>query len=158
PTPAVSAVGSALPEPEEMTHCRRRPDFTMTLEAEAAPAGKPSVVGQDEDEDDDALLAFGVDIGMATPTPFGFAVAGMRGAGQAFVALLGEHTSQRVDLGELHGDAETPGLAVLGQRVLVALRSSDAAGFTLKLGSLAGPEASVVEWGYELSKLGKTVT
>jgi hypothetical protein len=47
---------------------------------------------------------------------------------------------------------------VLGQRVLVALRSSDAAGFTLKLGSLAGPEASVVEWGYELSKLGKTVT
>jgi hypothetical protein len=146
----------ALPEPEEVSHCRRLPELAMTLEADAAPAPKPPVAG--EDEDDDALLPFGVDIGSATPTPFGFAVAGMRGAGQAFVALLSERASRRVDLGELHGDAETPGLAALGERVIVALRSTDAAGFTLKLGSIAGPQGGAVDWGYELSKLGKTVT
>ena len=72
--------------------------------------------------------------------------------------LAGEHSSRRVDLGELHGDPETPALAALGSGVLVALRSTDAAGFTLKLGSVAGPGSAEVSWGYELTKLGKTVT
>jgi hypothetical protein len=103
-------------------------------------------------------LPFGVDVGAAVPTPFGFAVSGLRGEGQAFVALLREHGSHRIDLGELHGDAETPALAANGSRVIVALRSTDAAGFTLKLGSLADPASTAVAWGYELSKLGKTVT
>jgi len=127
----------------------------MTLEADAAP---PKAAQPGDDEDDDALLPFGVDIGAALPTSFGFAVSGLRGTGLAFVALLGQHGSQRVDLGELHGDAETPALAVAGSSVLVALRSTDAAGFTLKLGQLADAESASVAWGYELSKLGKTVT
>jgi hypothetical protein len=155
PSAGVSAVSSALAEPEEMTRCRRLADFGLTLEADAAPA-KRAETG--DDEDDDALLPFGVDVGAAVATPFGFAASGLRGTGQAFVALLGEHASRRVDLGELHGDAETPALAVAGSGLIVALRSTDAAGFTLKLGSIAGRDSTEVAWGYELSKLGKTVT
>lgn len=155
-TSAIPSMGAALPVAEEMTRCRRRPDFTLTLEAEA-PANKPPLDGQ-EDVDDDALMPFGVDIGTALSTPFGAAAAGIRGAGQAFVALLGERASRRVDLGNIHGDAETPSLALVGERLLVALRSSDAAGFTIKLGSIAGLESNSAEWGYELTKLGREVT
>jgi hypothetical protein len=155
PGESVSAVASALPQPEEMTHCRRLPDFGLTLEADAAPAKARQTA--EEDEDDDALLPFGVDIGGAVPTPFGFVTGGIRGAGQAFVALLSARAARRIDLGELHGDPETPSLAATGQRVLVALRSTDAAGFTIKLGRIGG-ESGAIEWGYELSKLGKTVT
>jgi hypothetical protein len=149
-------MASALPVAEEMTHCRHLPAPALTLEAEATPSSEKRPVSGD-DEDDDALLPFGVDLGAAVPTGTGFAVAGLRGGGQAFVALLADASSRRVDLGELHGDAETPAIAVAGERVLVALRSSDAAGFTIKLGSvpLAAGEA---EWGHELSKLGKSVT
>jgi len=154
--PATASIGAALPAPEEMTRCRRRPDFSLTLEADA-PASKP-LLDAEEDEDDDALMPFGVDIGAALATPYGAAAAGIRGAGQAFVALLGERASRRVDLGEIHGDAETPSLALVGERLLVALRSSDASGFTIKLGSIAGPESNSVEWGYELTKLGREVT
>jgi hypothetical protein len=155
PSAAPSQVASALPSPEEMTRCRRRPDYTLTLQPEAV-GEKPAESASDED--DDALLPFGVDVGTALPTPFGFAVVGMRGAGQAFAALLGARESRRVDLGQLHGDAETPGFTLVGERLIVALRSTDAAGFTIKLGSIAGAESSAVTWGYELSKLGKAVT
>lgn len=161
PTPAPSAApsiaASAPPSADEMTRCRRRPDYTLTLQPEAH-AEKPAETVPGEDEEDDALLPFGVDVGTALSTPFGFAVAGMRGEGEAFVALLAARESRRVDLGKLHGDAETPGLALAGERLIVALRSTDAAGFTIKLGSIAGAESSAVTWGYELSKLGKTVT
>jgi len=150
------SLGAALPVPEEMTRCRRRPDFSLTLEADT-PANKPPLDTQ-EDVDDDALMPFGVDIGTALSTPYGAAAAGIRGAGQAFVALLGERASRRVDLGDIHGDAETPSLALVGERLLVALRSSDAAGFTIKLGSITGLESNSVEWGYELTKLGREVT
>jgi hypothetical protein len=155
PSAVISAVSSSAPEPEEMTRCRRLADFGLTLEADALPAksAEPS-----DEEDDDALLPFGIDVGAAVATPFGFAASGLRGTGQAFVALLSEHASHRIDLGELHGDAETPALAVAGAGVVVALRSTDAAGFTLKLGSIAGAGSAEVSWGYELSKLGKTVT
>lgn len=151
--PAASSALAPAEDPAE-SHCRRLPGFELTLAADA-PSAKSAEA--QADEDDDALMPFGVDTGSAVASPNGFAVAGIRGAGQAFVALLGEQTSRRVDLGELHGDAETPALAALDERVLVALRSSDAAGFTIKLGSV--PLASGgVEWGYELSKLGKAVT
>jgi hypothetical protein len=152
----VSALASALPVAEEMTHCRHLAAPALTLEAEVTPSSEKRPATS-EDEDDDALLPFGVDVGTALPTPGGYAIAGLRGAAQAFVGLLGEGGSRRVELGELHGDAETPAIAVAGERVLVALRSSDAAGFTIKLGSvpLAAGDA---EWGYELSKLGKSVT
>jgi hypothetical protein len=123
----------------------------------AADKGRQVGEEPEEKEDDDALLPFGVDMGAAVPTTYGFAAAGLRGAGQAFVALLAERASHRVDLGELHGDAETPALAATGERVIVALRSSDAAGFTVKLGQVVGPEGAL-EWGYELSKLGKELT
>lgn len=148
-----SASASALPQPEEMTRCRRLPDLALTLEAPTL-AQKPDSE-PNEDEEDDALMPFGVDIGAAVSVPEGFVVAGVRGAGQAFLALVGERGARRVDLGELHGDVETPGLAAAGERPLVALRSTDAAGFTIKLGRLG---TSAVEWGPELSKLGKTVT
>jgi hypothetical protein len=138
--------------------CRRLPGFGLTLDAVvAAGSAKPAADAAD-DEEDDALLPFGVDIGAAVPLPSGFAVSGIRGAGQAFVALLGERASHRIDLGELHGDAETPAIAPIGEGLLVALRTTDAAGFTIKLGRVAGAEGSAVEWGFELSKLGKTVT
>lgn len=139
-----------------MTHCRHLPAPALTLEAEATPSPEKRAATGD-DEDDDALLPFGVDLGAALPTPTGFAIAGLRGASHAFVALLAEASSRRVDLGELHGDAETPAIAVAGERVLVALRSSDAAGFTIKLGSVP-LGAGEAEWGHELSKLGKSVT
>jgi hypothetical protein len=126
------------------------------LEAASAPAKQE--LAPDDDEGDSALLPFGVDVGAALPTPFGFAVAGIRGEGHPFVALLGERSSRRIDLGEIHGDPETPAIAAVGERLIVALRSTDAAGFTLKLGRIAGPESGNAEWGYELSKLGKTVT
>ena len=157
PGGAESQVASALPTPEEMTRCRRRPDYALTLQPDALAekAAEPPTI---EEEDEDALLPFGVDVGMALATPFGFAAVGVRGAGQAFAALLSARDSRRVDLGQLHGDAETPALAAMGERLLVAVRSTDAAGFTLKLGSIGGAESSVVTWGYELSKLGKAVT
>jgi hypothetical protein len=138
-----------------VTRCRRRPDFGLALET-SRPVAKPEE--PTEDEEDDALLPFGVDVGDAVPTPFGFAAAGIRGAGQAFVAVLGERSSRRVDLGELHGDAETPTVASYGESLLVAVRTTDAAGFTIKLGRVAGPESSAVEWGHELTKLGRSVT
>ncbi|HYP91086.1 MAG TPA: hypothetical protein VEQ59_23130 [Polyangiaceae bacterium] len=149
---------SALPAPEEVSVCQLRTDFGLSLEAPAPPAKKGEVDDPSDDEVDDALLPFGVDIGTALPTAFGFAVAGIQGTGQAFIALLGERASRRVDLGELHGEPETPGIAAVGERVLVALRTTDAAGFTIKLGSIAGLESNAAEWGYELTKLGKTVT
>jgi hypothetical protein len=163
PAPVPSAVpplpASALPSAEEMTHCRPRPGFALTLDAPAAAEKAAAAPADGEDEvDDDALMPFGVDIGAAVATPFGFAAAGIRGAGQAFVALLGARASRRIELGELHGDAETPALAALGEQVLVAQRTTDAAGFTIKLGRITGPESSVVEWGHELTKLGKSVT
>jgi hypothetical protein len=158
PTPSreMSAQPSALPMPEEMTRCRRLPDLALTLDAPAL-AAKPDAAAPGEDEDDDALLPFGVDIGAALSVPTGFAVAGVRGAGQAFVALVSERGSRRIDLGELHGDVETPALAAAGERLLVGLRSTDAAGFTVKLGRV-GVDGNAVEWGQELTKLGKTVT
>ena len=42
------------------------------------------------------------------------------------------------------------------ERVVVAVRTSDAAGFTLKLGQLQGAQGAI-EWGYEHAKLGKAV-
>ena len=167
PSAAAALVPSAPPSAEDVNgadgaplppQCRRLPGFGLTLEAPPLPKpakGKEQSAG---DEDDDALLPFGVDIGAAVPLPSGFAVSGIRGAGQAFVALLGEHAAQRIDLGELHGDPETPALAATGEGLILALRSTDAAGFTLRLGRVAGAQASAVEWGFELSKLGKTVT
>jgi hypothetical protein len=134
------------------------PTYGLTLEGDPVPADKGrQVAGDEQQEDDDALLPFGVDMGAAVPTTYGFAAAGLRGAGQAFLALLGERSSHRRDLGELHGDAETPALAGSGERVVIALRSSDAAGFTVKLAQVVGPEGAL-EWGYELSKLGKELT
>lgn len=169
PAPALSATPPAPPSalsPADdddgatgPARCRTRPGFGLTLDTVAPPAAKPppelSVEG---DEDDDALLPFGVDIGAALATPRGFAVAGIRGAGLAFVARIEERSSRRVDLGELHGDAETPALALAGDDVLVALRGTDAAGFTLKLGRVSAGVSSAVEWGFELSKLGKSAT
>jgi hypothetical protein len=171
PAPAPSAAVSALPPgsapaddgstPEgasPATRCRKLTGFGLTLDAVAPPGSAKPAADASGDEDDDALLPFGVDIGAAVPLPSGFAVSGLRGAGQAFVALLGERASHRIDLGELHGDAETPAIAPDGEGLLVALRTSDAAGFTIKLGRVAGAAGSAVEWGFELSKLGKTVT
>lgn len=156
PSGAPSAA-SSVTAVEEPSHCRRRSDFGLALEAPPAPVkkGEPA---ETDDEDDSELLPFGVDIGAALPTPFGFAVAGIEGEGRAFVALLAARASRRIDLGVVHGDPETPAVASIGERVLVALRSTDAAGFTLKLGSISGPESGAVQWGYELSKLGKSVT
>jgi hypothetical protein len=160
PAPAASATARSSAAPEaasEPSRCARLAAYSLTLESDPAPGLKGQPVTDGEDADDEALLPFGVDLGAAVPTTYGFAVAGLRGAGQAFVAVLGERASRRVDLGELHGDAETPALAGLGERVVVALRSSDAAGFTIKLGQLVGLEGGL-EWGAELSKLGKDVT
>jgi hypothetical protein len=174
PTPAESVSALALPSslaPSEEpspegesapTHCKQLPGFALTVDA-AAPtkSANPLPLADDagnQEEDDDTLLPFGVDIGAAVPTTAGFAVAGIRGAGMAFVALLDQHGGRRVDLGELHGDAETPALAAAGDDVIVALRSTDAAGFTLKLARLAATGSDQVQWGFELSKLGKTVT
>jgi hypothetical protein len=154
PSPAPSASFSALPQLEEPSRCRQLPGFSMTLSPEAVD--EPAEPQATEAGDDDALLPFGVELGTAVATPWGFAAAGIRGAGQAFVALVTEHDRRRVDLGVLHGDAETPALAAAGDDLLVALRSTDAAGFTIKLarvGREGGPT-----WGYELSKLGKSVT
>jgi len=171
PAPVPSSLVSALPSapaPAEdgsdgvapPAQCRQLPGYGLTLDAVATPApAKPAPERVEEgDEDDDALLPFGVDLGSAVATSSGFAVAGIRGAGLAFLARVSDHASLRIDLGELHGDAETPALAAAGDDVLVALRGTDAAGFTLKLGRVAGVAGSAVEWGFELSKLGKTVT
>jgi hypothetical protein len=149
---APSATPSALPPEEEPSACRQRPGLSLLLSADAAPPA-PSEPG--EAGDDEALLPFGVELGAALPIPSGFAIAGIRGASQPFVSLLREQGSRRVDLGELHGEAETPALAASAESVLVALRSTDAAGFTIKLGKIVG--AGGIEWGFELSKLGKSV-
>lgn len=152
--PAASSSAAEAPA-QEMTRCRKRPDLGLALDT---PALSPKPDSAAEDEEDEALLPFGVDVGTAVATPFGFAAAGLRGGGQAFVAVLGARASRRIELGELHGDAETPALAAQGESLLVALRTTDASGFTIKLGRIAGAESSAAEWGYELTKLGKSVT
>jgi hypothetical protein len=152
---APSAPPSSAAPPAEPTRCRRRSEVAVSLEAAPSALNEPA---PSEDEEDDELLPFGVDIGAARSTRFGFAVSGIRGQGRAFVTLLGERGAQQVDLGELHGDAETPAIAAVGEQLIVVLRSTDAAGYTLKLGSLALPQGSAVVWGSELSKLGKSVT
>jgi hypothetical protein len=139
---------------EQPSRCRRLPGWALSLDPEAqAPA--PAEHG--DAGDDEARLPFGVTTGGALTLRSGFAVAGIRGEGQAFVALLGEHQSRRVDLGQLHGDVEVPALAADGERVIVALRSSDAAGFTVKLGQIAAALGGV-EWGFELSQLGRAIS
>jgi hypothetical protein len=153
--PSASASAAAPPSSEPASQCRRLAAFALTLDASAGPEPKPSEA-LPEDEGDDALLPFGVDLGEAIATPAGFVVAGVRGAGQAFVAVLNAGDSRRVDLEELHGEPETPALASAGERTLVALRSSDAAGYTIKLGEIGA--AGNVSWGQELTKLGKSVT
>jgi hypothetical protein len=160
-SPAALAPGQDATMPDGVptpSQCRRLAGFGLTLDAVVAPGVAKPAAAPSGDEDDDARLPFGVDIGAAVPLPSGFALAGIRGAGQAFVALLGERASHRIDLGELHGDAETPAIVPNGEGLLLALRTTDAAGFTIKLGRVAGAEGSAVEWGFELSKLGKTVT
>ena len=105
PSALASAASSASPQPDteaEPSHCRHLPGFELTLAADAPPEAKRG--DPQEDEDDDALMPFGVDTGSAVAIANGFAVAGIRGAGQAFVALVGEQASRRVDLGELHGE------------------------------------------------------
>lgn len=156
--PSAQLEDATAPEGSAPSQCRGLSAYGLTLDAVVTPKAGKGATETPADEDDDALLPFGVDIGAAVPTPYGFAVAGIRGAGQAFVALLGEKAQQRIDLGELHGEAETPALAPLGEDLLVALRSSDAAGHTIKLGRVTGAAGSAVSWGFELSKLGKTVT
>jgi hypothetical protein len=152
--PSALLVGSALPTPEPASHCRRLSGPTLALEPETpAPARKPSA----EEEEDETLLPFGVDLGAAVALSRGFAVAGVRGEGQAFVALLGEQGSRRVDLGQLHGEVEPAALAAAPDGVMLALRSSDAAGYTVRLGRIAAA-AGGVEWGHELTKLGKLVS
>ncbi len=159
PAPAASASAGAPAAPSgapaATSRCRRLSAFALSAEGAPSPSTEEAPRG-DEGEDDDALLPFGVEVGQALPTTFGFAVAGLRGSGRAFLALLGER-SRTVELGALHGDAEPPALAVDRERVVVALRTTDAAGFALKLGQLSGAEGGI-EWGYERSKLGRTVT
>ncbi|HKY38554.1 MAG TPA: hypothetical protein VJN18_21570 [Polyangiaceae bacterium] len=151
--PSALPLGSALPMPEPVSHCRRLSGPTLTLEPDApVPAHKAGA----EEEEDEALLPFGVDLGSAVPLRSGFAVVGIRGQGQAFVALLGEPAPRRVDLGELHGEVQPPALVARAEEAIVALRSSDAAGYTIKLGKVRA--AGGVEWGHELSKLGKLVS
>ena len=163
PEPAASATppasGSAVLPPEQLSRCRRLTAPGLTIEPDApAPGRAPASLAEGDEEDDDAArLPFGVDTAAAVTLPSGFAVAGVRGAGQVFVALLGDAGSRRVDLGEVHGDVEAPAIAAAGERVLVALRSSDAAGFTLKLGQIAAASGGI-EWGAELGKLGKLVS
>jgi hypothetical protein len=154
PTPP-SASPSAAPAPEEVSRCRKGAELSL---ASDAPRPAPPADDAEADEEDDALLPFGVAIGDAVPTAFGFAAAGLRGAGQAFVALVSERGARRVELGELHGDAETPSIASHGDSVLVALRTTDASGFTIKLGRVDERDGSQVEWGYELTKLGRAIT
>jgi hypothetical protein len=131
--------------------------WALTLDPEAPAPGRAAPAQQGAGEDDEARLPFGVTTGSALALRSGFAVAGIRGEGQAFVAVLGERQSRRVDLGQLHGDVEVPALAADGERVIVALRSSDAAGFTVKLGQIAAAVGGVV-WGFELSQLGRAVS
>jgi hypothetical protein len=161
--PAAAASGAQLedgsaPEGSAPSQCRGLSGYGLTVDAVATSKAGKGATDVPADEDDDALLPFGVDIGAAVPMPYGFAVAGIRGAGQAFVALLSEKAQPRIDLGELHGEAETPALAPLGEDLLVALRSTDAAGHTIKLGRVTGAAGSAIAWGFELPALGKTVT
>lgn len=157
--PPPSGSSAALPGPEQLSRCRKLAAPGLTIEPDApAPGRAPASLAQADEEDEDAArLPFGVDTAAAVTLPSGFAVAGIRGAGQVFVALLGEAGSRRVDLGVVHGDVEAPALAAAGERVLVALRSTDAAGFTLKLGQIAAASGGI-EWGAELGKLGKLVS
>ncbi len=153
---ASAGAPAASARPAEPSRCRPLTSYALALQAPPLPAAAKQLAPAEEAEED-PLLPFGVDVGQAVPTSYGFAVAGLRGAGQAFAAILSERASRTVELGVLHGDAETPTIAAAGERVVVALRGSDAAGFTLKVGQIQGPNGSV-EWGYEHAKLGKEVT
>ena len=59
-------------------------------------------------EEDEALLPFGVDLGSAVTLPSGFAVAGIRGQGQAFVEIrvmkrdIGKPKGLRIAVARFH--------------------------------------------------------
>ncbi len=130
----------------------------MTLGAAPKPGGAPEPGPAGQEADDDALLPFGVELGGGIATSSGFALGGIEGGGNAFLVHLAERGSERVELGRVHGDPEAPAVTSAGERVVVVLGSSDAAGRTLKLGQWSHAAGASVEWGYEASKLGRAVS
>jgi hypothetical protein len=167
PAPEKRATAPASSREKQPARCRKLPGFELRLKGSATQAAaKPSIAEHepsDEPADDAsaaepandgaAALPFGIDIGGASATGSGFALAGLRGDA-AFVARLSASGSQVVELGRVHGDPEAPVVATAGERVLVVLPNSDAAGRTLRIGELS-PASASVSFGPDLTGLGR---
>lgn len=120
--------------------------------------GKASGAAKASGEDDDPELPFATAIGTAVALPSGFAVSGITardGGTEAFVAFVPQAGApgRTVFLGAVHGDPDPPLLAADGDRVLVGVENSDAAGRVIQLFRL-GPADDKAERGPELTGVG----
>jgi hypothetical protein len=120
--------------------------------------GSPSVRAKAPDEEEDPELPFATALGTAAALSNVFAVSGVSardGGTEAFVAFVPSDgkPGRTVSLGPVHGDPEPPLIAADGDRVLVAVESSDAAGRTVELYRLA-PTGDKPERGPEIIGVG----
>jgi hypothetical protein len=110
------------------------------------------------DEDEDPELPFATALGTAAALANVFAVSGVSardGGTEAFVAFVPSDgkPGRTVSFGPVHGDPDPPLIAADGDRVLVAVESSDAAGRVIELYRLA-PTGDKPERGPEIGDVG----
>jgi hypothetical protein len=112
-----------------------------------------------EDEEEDPELPFATAIGSAVALSDGFAAGGVSevdGRTQAFVAFvpLDGKPGHTVFLGAVHGDPDPPLVAADGERVLVAVETSDASGRLVELFRVP-TSGGKPERGAELTEVGE---
>jgi hypothetical protein len=139
---AVPSAGASAPAPAVSAPSSASPAGCRMLKAPALVIGDTNRPPKPSDEDDDPELPFAPAIGSAVALSSGFAVSGIAtkdGRMQAFVAFVpdGDRPGRTVFLGAVHGDPDPPLIAVEGDRVLVALETSDAGGGVVELYRLA---------------------
>ncbi|HYO98073.1 MAG TPA: hypothetical protein VER33_26395 [Polyangiaceae bacterium] len=138
--PPADSARPLAPKSSAAPRCRPIPGASLVL---GTAHGKAPVL-DDAHEDAEIELPFSVELGAAHSAASGFALGGIEsraGANHAFVAWLdaSRGLGKSVELGRIFGDVEPPVVTVQGDRWLVALADSDAAGGVLRVLSLAAP-------------------
>jgi hypothetical protein len=132
------------------------PSAVFTIgEVGSASAVSDEVEDGSAPDDEPQDVPFSVEVGEVLAYPSGFAVAALKSTAhstRAVVALVDEHAAsgRSIDLGDVHGAAPPPRLAVGPRRIVVALADSDASGGTVRLAAIDDPAgAARVSWGKE---------
>ncbi len=135
PTAVDGGVRPGVPAPAtslQLSCVEKSPERTLLL-------GRETNVRDPEDQE--LSEPFGVTLGSALDQGDGVIVAALESRGNAthaILGLLGHNADQGrfLELGRVYGDAEPPRLVRVGHTVVVILPDTDAAGPTLRLGTL----------------------